>query len=164
MSGTEAAPIAPGRFTKITKGVRRELIDSGLPAESLVIVRNLMAEGCREAVVADTLGLSPAEWRALKKPGEDGEPSPLQQAIETGLGIGASEVIAVMRANMRAGDTKAAAWLGERVYKIGTEEGAKDTPRIQIVLNAPMELDAFRALGDVPEMPTPLLERSLSRA
>lgn len=132
------------RNTQLTKGIVRDLEAGGtLPQDRLDIVRELSAEGVRPVLLRRVLGLSPALFNRLMKPDEEGNPSPLAEAIEAGIAQGASEVVSVMRTNMRNGDTRAAAWLGEKVYKIGSEDGPKEGPRIQIVLNAALTPDEY---------------------
>lgn len=70
------------RNTQLTKGIVRDLATKGLPADALNVVRELAAEGCREHAIRRTLGLSPAQWNALKKDDAEGELSPLALAIE----------------------------------------------------------------------------------
>jgi hypothetical protein len=131
------------RNTQLTKGIVRDLATKGLPADALNVVRELAAEGCREHAIRRTLGLSPAQWNALKKDDAEGELSPLALAIEEGRAEGAGEVIAVMRARMKEGDTRAAEWLGDKLYKIGREDGPTETPRVQILINAALTPDEY---------------------
>lgn len=131
------------RNTQLTKGVVRDLATKGLPAASLDIVRELAAEGCREHAIRRTLGLSPSQWNALKKDDAEGELSPLALAIEEGRAEGAGEVIAVMRARMKEGDTRAAEWLGDKLYKIGREDGPTEAPRVQILINAALTPEEY---------------------
>ncbi len=131
------------RNTQLTKGIVRDLATKGLPADALNVVRELAAEGCREHAIRRTLGLSPAQWNALKKDDAEGELSPLALAIEEGRAEGAGEVIAVMRARMKEGDTRAAEWLGDKLYKIGREDGPTEAPRVQILINAALTPDEY---------------------
>ena len=131
------------RNTQLTKGVVRDLATNGLPAASLDIVRDLAAEGCREHAIRRTLGLSPAQWNALKKDDAEGELSPLALAIEEGRAEGAGEVIAVMRARMKAGDTRAAEGRGDKLYKIGREDGPGEAPRVLIQINAALSPEEY---------------------
>lgn len=131
------------RNTQLTKGVVRDLATKGLPTEALNIVRELAAEGCREHAIRRTLGLSPSQWNALKKDDAEGELSPLALAMEEGRAEGAGEVIAVMRARMKEGDTRAAEWLGDKLYKIGREDGPTEAPRVQILINAALTPDEY---------------------
>lgn len=131
------------RNTQLTKGIVRDLATKGLPADALNVVRELAAEGCREHAIRRTLGLSPAQWNALKKDDAEGELSPLALAIEEGRAEGAGEVIAVMRARMKEGDTRAAEWLGDKLYKIGREDGPGEAPRVQILINAALTPDEY---------------------
>lgn len=131
------------RNTQLTKGVVRDLATNGLPAASLDIVRGLAAEGCREHAIRRTLGLSPSQWNALKKDDAEGELSPLALAMEEGRAEGAGEVIAVMRARMKEGDTRAAEWLGDKLYKIGREDGPGEAPRVLIQINAALSPDEY---------------------
>ena len=131
------------RHNKITKGIVRDLATKGLPADALNVVRELAAEGCREHAIRRTLGLSPAQWNALKKDDAEGELSPLALAIEEGRAEGAGEVIAVMRARMTEGDTRAAEWLGDKLYKIGREDGPGEAPRVLIQINAALTAEEY---------------------
>ncbi|MFA5493376.1 MAG: hypothetical protein WC247_01250 [Porticoccaceae bacterium] len=131
------------RNTQLTKGVVRDLATNGLPAASLDIVRGLAAEGCREHAIRRTLGLSPSQWNALKKDDAEGELSPLALAMEEGRAEGAGEVIAVMRARMKEGDTRAAEWLGDKLYKIGREDGPGEAPRVLIQINAALSPEEY---------------------
>lgn len=131
------------RNTQLTKGIVRDLATSGLPADALNIVRELAAEGCREHAIRRTLGLTPAQWNTLKKDDDEGELSPLALAMEEGRAEGAGEVIAVMRARMKEGDTRAAEWLGDKLYKIGREDGPNEAPRVQILINAALTPDEY---------------------
>jgi len=131
------------RNTQLTKGVVRDLATKGLPAEALNIVRELATEGCREHAIRRTLGLSPSQWNALKKDDAEGELSPLALAMEEGRAEGAGEVIAVMRARMKEGDTRAAEWLGDKLYKIGREDGPGEAPRVLIQINAALTADEY---------------------
>ncbi|WP_137719278.1 hypothetical protein [Methylobacillus flagellatus] len=131
------------RNTQLTKGVVRDLATNGLPAASLDIVRDLAAEGCREHAIRRTLGLSPSQWNALKKDDAEGELSPLALAMEEGRAEGAGEVIAVMRARMKEGDTRAAEWLGDKLYKIGREDGPGEAPRVLIQINAALSPEEY---------------------
>ncbi len=132
-----------GRNTQLTKGIVRDLATNGLPPDALNIVRDLAAEGCREHAIRRTLGLSPAQWNALKKDDDEGELSPLALAIEEGRAEGAGEVIAVMRARMKEGDTRAAEWLGDKLYKIGREDGPGEAPRVLIQINAALSPEEY---------------------
>lgn len=131
------------RNTQLTKGIVRDLATKGLPVDALNIVRDLAAEGCREHAIRRTLGLSPAQWNALKKDDAEGELSPLALAIEEGRAEGAGEVIAVMRARMKEGDTRAAEWLGDKLYKIGREDGPGEAPRVLIQINAALTAEEY---------------------
>lgn len=131
------------RNNKITKGLARDLPTKGLPVEALNLVRELAAEGCREHAVRRALGLSPQQWNALKKDDAEGELSPLALAIEEGRAEGAGEVIAVMRARMKEGDTRAAEWLGDKLYKIGREDGPGEAPRVLIQINAALSAEEY---------------------
>lgn len=132
------------RNTQLTKGLLRDLPTKGLPTEALNIVRELAAEGCREHVIRRTLGLKPAQWNALKKDDEDdGELSQLALALEEGRAEGAGEVIAIMRSRMKEGDTRAAEWLGDKLYKIGREDGAGEAPRVLIQINAALSPEDY---------------------
>lgn len=131
------------RNTKITKGIARELLAAGLPAASLDLVRELSAEGVREHTLRRALGLSLAQWNGLKKETPEGELSPLALAIEEGRAEGAGEVIAVMRARMNEGDTRAAEWLGDKLYKIGREDGAADGARVLIQINSALTAEEY---------------------
>ncbi len=131
------------RNTHLTKGIVRDLATKGLPADALNVVRELAAEGCREHAIRRTLGLSPAQWNALKKDDAEGELSPLALAIEEGRAEGAGEVIAVMRARMKEGDTRAAEWLGDKLYKIGREDGPGEAPRVLIQINAALTAEEY---------------------
>ena len=131
------------RNTQLTKGIVRDLATKGLPADALNVVRELAAEGCREHAIRRTLGLSPAQWNALKKDDAEGELSPLALAIEEGRAEGAGEVIAVMRARMKEGDTRDAEWLGDKLYKIGREDGPGEAPRVLIQINAALTAEEY---------------------
>ncbi len=131
------------RNTQLTKGIVRDLATKGLPADALNVVRELAAEGCREHAIRRTLGLSPAQWNALKKDDAEGELSPLALAIEEGRAEGAGEVIAVMRARMKEGDTRAAEWLGDKLYKIGREDGPGEAPRVLIQINTALSAEEY---------------------
>ncbi|MEW5890973.1 MAG: hypothetical protein AB1768_18485 [Pseudomonadota bacterium] len=131
------------RHNKITKGIVRDLATKGLPADALNVVRELAAEGCREHAIRRTLGLTPSQWNALKKDDAEGELSPLALAIEEGRAEGAGEVIAVMRARMKEGDTRAAEWLGDKLYKIGREDGPGEAPRVLIQINAALTAEEY---------------------
>lgn len=131
------------RNTQITKGIARDLPALGLPPDRLDLVRELAAEGVREHALRRTLGLSPMQWNALKKETPEGEPSPLSLAIEEGRAEGAGEVIAVMRARMKEGDVRAAEWLGDKLYKIGREDGPADGARVSIVINAALSPEEY---------------------
>lgn len=131
------------RNTQLTKGIVRDLATKGLPAGALDIVRDLAAEGCREHAIRRTLGLTPAQWNALKKDDDEGELSPLALAMEEGRAEGAGEVIAVMRARMKEGDTRAAEWLGDKLYKIGREDGPGEATRVLIQINAALSPEEY---------------------
>jgi len=131
------------RNTQLTKGIVRDLATKGLPADALNVVRELAAEGCREHAIRRTLGLSPAQWNALKKDDAEGELSPLALAIEEGRAEGAGEVIAVMRGRMKEGDPRAAEWLGDKLYKIGREDGPGEAPRVLIQINAALTAEEY---------------------
>lgn len=143
--------MSKGRNTQLTKGLLREVEAGGsLPQDRLDVVRDLAAEGVRPILLRRALGLSAPLWNRLMKADDEGNPSPLAEAIEAGIAQGASEVVAVMRANMRAGDTRAAAWLGERVYKIGADEGPTDAPRVAIFINAALTPEEYSKLVSIP--------------
>lgn len=137
------------RNTQLTKGIVRDLATKGLPADALNVVRELAAEGCREHAIRRTLGLSPTRWNALKKNDAEGELSPLALAIEEGRAEGAGEVIAVMRARMKEGDTRAAEWLGDKLYKIGREDGPCEAPRVLIQINAALSSEDYARIINV---------------
>ena len=55
-----------------------------------------------------------------------------------------------MRAKMLEGDTRAAEWLGDRLYKIGREDGSQeDAPRVLIQINAALSPDDYGRIIDV---------------
>ena len=124
---------------------------SNLPAtlddKNLLTVRRLAREGCREAVIRQTLGISPSLWKKLR----EAEDSDLQAALDIGNGEGAAEVISFMRQKMSGGSMRAAEWLGERVYKLRPPKpdtnDENTAPRVVINLGASPapNIETFRA-------------------
>ncbi len=115
-----------------------------LAPRQLDAVRILAQEGTREHTVRRVLGLTPAQWKALKKDADDGELSPLALALEEGRAEGAGEVIAFMKQKMlKEGDTRAAEWLADKVFKIGRGDGDAETPRVLIQINAALSPEEY---------------------
>ena len=141
------------RNTQLTKGIVRDLATKGLPADALNVVRELAAEGCREHAIRRTLGLSPAQWNALKKDDAEGELSPLALALEEGRAEGAGEIVAFMKAKMRnEGDIRAAEWLADRIYKINKGDGNnEDAPRVLIQINAALSPEEYSRVINIQE-------------
>ncbi|MFH2050923.1 MAG: hypothetical protein ABIK96_00465 [bacterium] len=111
----------------------------GLTEKQLDTVRKLTAHGCKEPLIRATLGDVPmSTWRTLKAPTDDGDPSPLTLALETGHADLAHEVVAFMIGKMRDGDVSAARWLGERVCRFEDPDKRDDAPRVLVVVNAPL--------------------------
>lgn len=48
-----------------------------------------------------------------------------------------------MRARMKEGDTRAAEWLGDKLYKIGREDGPGEAPRVLIQINAALSPEEY---------------------
>ena len=102
------------------------------------------------------LGVTPAEWRALKADDANGDPSPLALAIEEGRAEGAGQIITFMRGQLAQGSFTAATWLAEHVYKITKPAPGDSGPRVNIFLPAPMSDDEFRRIVDVTPRPKEL--------
>lgn len=119
-----------------------------LTPEALDVVRDLSAQGVFPHSIRRALGLTPSQWKVLMKapPGSEDGISPLALAMREGRAEGAGETVALIRAAARGGDLKAAMWLGEKVYKIGSDANhvAQDTgPRLTVVIPAPMSVDEY---------------------
>jgi hypothetical protein len=118
-----------------------------LSAQQLDAVRALATEGTREHTIRRALALSPAHWKALKADTAEGDLSPLGLALEEGRAAGIDDLVSFFKLRMRDGDVRAAEWLGDKLYKIGREDGNAEQPRVQIILNAPAaSVEAFHAL------------------
>jgi hypothetical protein len=142
------APTTAGRFTKLTKAVRRNVAIRGLPTDKLNLARDMAKEGCRNHTIRTALGLDVKTFNALLKPIEDAEtgeqlPSALRTALDEGHALGADEILTVMRANARAGDQRACEFLADRVYKIGKEDGTSEVPRVAIFINAALTPEEY---------------------
>lgn len=124
-----------------------------LTRQQLDVVRALATEGTREHTIRRALGLDPSQWKRLKAQttDEDG-PGPLALALEEGRAAGIDDLVAFFKLKMREGDIRAAEWIGDKLYKIGKEDGNAEQPRVQIILNAPMaSVEAFNAHSFNPQ-------------
>ena len=117
-----------------------------LPAlvpDNLDAARLLAREGCREHTIRRALGLTVAQWKALKADTDDGELSPLGLALEEGRAEGAGDVIAFMKQRMKDGSERAAEFLADRIYQLNKGDGNADVPRTTIVINAALSPDDY---------------------
>jgi hypothetical protein len=125
-----------------------------LEPRQLDAARLLAQEGSREHTIRRVLGLTPAQWKALRKDTDDGDLSPLALALEEGRAEGAGEVIAFMKQKMaKEGDTRAAEWLADKVYKIGRGDGDAETPRVLIQINAALSAEEYQRVIHVQAQP-----------
>ncbi|MEO8798432.1 MAG: hypothetical protein ABI551_11140 [Polyangiaceae bacterium] len=114
-----------------------------LTPKNLDSVRLLAQEGCREHSIRRVLGLSPKEWKELKRDTDDGELSPLALALEEGRAEGAGDVIAFMKARMSEGSERAAEFIADRVFQLNKGDGNTDAPRTTIVIHAALSPDDY---------------------
>lgn len=119
-----------------------------LTKDQLGQARKMAAAGCKEPLIRSALGGIPStRWRALKAPTDDGDPSPLALALETGHADLAHEVVSFMIGRMRDGDVSAARWLGERVCRFEDPDKKDDAPRVMVVVNAAMSEVEYREVS-----------------
>ena len=121
-----------------------------LSPKQLDVVRLLASEGTREHTIRRALGLDPSQWKVLKEETNDG-PSPLGLALEEGRAAGIDDLVAFFRARMREGDIRAAEWIGDRLYKIGREDGNGEQPRVLININAALSPEEYGRLIQVQQ-------------
>lgn len=121
-----------------------------LNADQLDGVRALAREGVREMTARRALGLTPAQWKALRADLPDGELSPLSLALAEGLAEGQADVIAFMKRRMVSENSESAAtWLASNVFKLGKPDGEDTAPRVAIVINAAMTPEDYRRMIEV---------------
>ena len=135
---------------QLTTRKARPLAPAALSHKQLDVVRLLASEGTREHTIRRALDLDMPQWKALKEEGAEG-PSPLALALEEGRAAGIDSVVAFMRARMREGDIRAAEWIGDRLYKVGREDGNGEQPRVLIQINAALTPDEYRRLVQVEQ-------------
>lgn len=131
-----------------------------LPAlvpDKLDAARLLAREGCREHTIRRALGLTVADWKALKADTEDGELSPLGLALEEGRAEGAGDVIAFMKQRMKDGSERAAEFLADRIYQLNKGDGNADVPRTTIVINAALSPAEYAQVIHVQQQPRGVL-------
>ncbi len=126
-------------------------VPAPLSLQQLNAVRTLATEGVREHTMRRALGLTPSQWKALKQDASDGELSPLGLALEEGRAAGIDDLVAFFKARMREGDIRAAEWIGDRLYKVGREDGNGEQPRVQININAALSPEDYRRLIQVQQ-------------
>lgn len=124
-----------------------------LTTQNLDAVRLLAQEGCREHTIRRALGLSLAEWKALKADAEDGELSPLGLALEEGRAEGAGDVIAFMKQRMKEGSERAAEFLADRIFQLNKGDGNADVPRTTIVINAALSPVEYARVISIQQQP-----------
>lgn len=125
-----------------------------LASRQLDAVRLLAQDGNREHTIRRALGLTPAQWRALKEDTDAGDLSPLALALEEGRAEGAGEIVAFMKTQMRdGGNIEAAKWLAANVYQIGRGDGDTDTPRVLIQINAALSPDEYTKVINAKALP-----------
>ena len=122
---------------------------AGLTEEALNAVRLLAQEGCREHTIRRAVGLTVAQWKALKGEAEDGELSPLALALEEGRAEGAGDVIAFMKVRMQEGSERAAEFLADRVFQLNRGDGNAEVPRVSIFINAALTPDDYARVIDM---------------
>jgi hypothetical protein len=122
---------------------------AGLTEEALNAVRLLAQEGCREHTIRRAVGLTVAQWKALKAEAEDGELSPLALALEEGRAEGAGDVIAFMKVRMQEGSERAAEFLADRVFQLNRGDGNAEVPRVSIFINAALTPDDYARVIDM---------------
>ncbi|WP_174754973.1 hypothetical protein [Arenimonas daejeonensis] len=120
-----------------------------LTEQALASVRLLAQEGCREHTIRRALGLTVAQWKALKTEAEDGELSPLALALEEGRAEGAGDVIAFMKVRMKEGSERAAEFLADRVFQLNRGDGNVEVPRVSIFINAALTPDDYARVIDI---------------
>ena len=120
-----------------------------LTEQALASVRLLAQEGCREHTIRRALGLTVAQWKALKTEAEDGELSPLALALEEGRAEGAGDVIAFMKVRMKEGSERAAEFLADRVFQLNRGDGNAEVPRVSIFINAALTPDDYARVIDI---------------
>ncbi len=107
-----------------------------LSARALDVARELASEGVREATIRRALGLTPAQWKALREDTAEGDLSPLSQALAEGQAAGADQIIAFMKNKMVGeGSERAAEWLADKVFGLAKQDSADNVPRVNIILN-----------------------------
>jgi hypothetical protein len=134
-----------------TRRKRNELTTlPALTAEQLDGVRTLAREGAREPSLRRVLGLTPAQWKALRADQADGELSPLSLALAEGLAEGQADIISFMKRRMTQQDSESAAvWLASNVFKLGKQDADEAAPRVSIVINAAMSPEEYRRMVEV---------------
>ena len=132
--------------TEVITTASHALAVPSLNQQQLEAVRLLATEGAREHTIRRALGFTPSQWKALKADASDGELSPLGLALEEGRAAGIDDLVAFFKARMRDGDIRAAEWIGDRLYKIGREDGNGDQPRVLININAALSPEDYGRL------------------
>lgn len=122
-----------------------------LSGDQLGVVRTLAKEGVREMSLRRVLGLTPAQWKALRADLADGDLSPLSLALAEGLAEGQTDIINFMKRRMTdENDFQAASWLADRVFKLGRQESEDGiAPRVSIVINAAMTPEEYARMIEV---------------
>ncbi|MBL8308016.1 MAG: hypothetical protein JNM33_15095 [Rubrivivax sp.] len=120
-----------------------------LTDQQLEVVRALATEGTTLPTIRRALGLHPKAWATLMQDAPDGSLSPLNLALQDGRAAGVDSLVSFFKSRMRDGDVRAAEWLGDRVFRVGKEDGAAEQPRVSIVINAAMSPDEYRRMIEV---------------
>lgn len=123
-----------------------------LTPDQLDAVRALATEGTREHTIRRALRIEPKAWAKLKEDATDGELSPLALALEEGRAAGIDDLVAFFKLKMREGDVRAAEWLGDKLYKVGKEDGNADQPRVLIQINAALSPEDYRRMIEVQQV------------
>jgi hypothetical protein len=118
----------------------------------------LAQEGCREHTIRRALGLTPAQWKALKDDAPDDDNlAPLALALEEGRAEGAGDVIAFMKLRMREGSERAAEFLADRVFQLNRGVGNGEVPRVSIFINAALTPAEYAQVINVQHEPRGVL-------
>lgn len=136
---------------RLTKPASTALALPTLTPQHLDAVRALATEGTREHTIRRALGLTPSQWKALKDDTGDDELSSLGLALEEGRAAGIDDLVAFFKLKMREGDVRAAEWIGDRLYKIGKEDGNADQARVLIQINAALSPEEYGRLIQVQQ-------------
>ena len=137
----------------VTKRAGRTGAVSITPA-GLTLVAKMAADGCALSTIAKALRIAPNTFRALRKADET-----LADAVEVGRAAMETELVSLLMAQARKGNTTAAIFLlkGSRGWKEGEMPKGETVPGTQINISIPqaMSKEEFAKLVEVEVVPEP---------